>query len=451
MEVLKSLCVILFIYCCIQCSLAAYCGGSPNPNAQPNLNPINTQAPTLVANVPNGTLYTLGSGPSMISIVHVWGSPYQMGYAHGLLMKAKAPQFVNAVWNYMEEEVDQAINGSESWIPYDVAIWIANIGLDVALDLTYDATCEYTGTYIWEEMHGLADASGVDYDTIRRVHMIGELTKGDCSMYGAWGDAVANTTSQLMQLRALDWDVTGPFKDFPQVTVYHPDPNDPSYKKPAQAFANVGFTGWIGSITGMSQVQTAISEIGVAFPDASFGEDSRFGIPFTFLLRDILEFDYTGDDAINRISSANRTCSLILGVGDAKLPMFRGVEYSYSTAKFFDDLNMEPLNETWHPRMKNIVYYGMDWLCPGYNHVLNKQLAAYYGNISPAISIKYITSIVQTGDLHIAVYDLTNNQMYVSFARASNDTVGPLYAYDRAFYQLNMTAVFNVQRPTLLY
>jgi hypothetical protein len=42
--------------------------------------------------------------------------------------------------------------------------------------------------------------------------MIGELTKGGCSMYGAWGDAVANTDSQLMQLRALDWDVDGPFK-----------------------------------------------------------------------------------------------------------------------------------------------------------------------------------------------------------------------------------------------
>ena len=42
--------------------------------------------------------------------------------------------------------------------------------------------------------------------------MIGELTKGGCSMYGAWGDAVANTNSKLMQLRALDWDVNGPFK-----------------------------------------------------------------------------------------------------------------------------------------------------------------------------------------------------------------------------------------------
>jgi exportin-7 len=35
----------------------------------------------------------------------------------------------------------------------------------------------------------------------------------------------------------------------------------------------------------------AISDIGVAFPDATFGNMSRFGVPFTFLLRDILQFD----------------------------------------------------------------------------------------------------------------------------------------------------------------
>ena len=34
--------------------------------------------------------------------------------------------------------------------------------------------------------------------------MIGELTQGDCSMYGAWGKATAST-GKTFQLRALDW------------------------------------------------------------------------------------------------------------------------------------------------------------------------------------------------------------------------------------------------------
>ena len=42
---------------------------------------------------------------------------------------------------------------------------------------------------------------------------------------------------------------------------------------------------------GISSKQIAISEIGVTFPDETFGNTSRFGVPFTFLLRDILQFD----------------------------------------------------------------------------------------------------------------------------------------------------------------
>jgi isopenicillin-N N-acyltransferase-like protein len=69
------------------------------------------------------------------------------------------------------------------------------------------------------------------------------------------------------------------------VIVYHPNSGN------GHAFANVGFVGWIGALTGQSSAQMAISEIGVAFPDASFGKESRIGTPFTFLLRDILQYD----------------------------------------------------------------------------------------------------------------------------------------------------------------
>ena len=44
-------------------------------------------------------------------------------------------------------------------------------------------------------------------------------------------------------------------------------------------------------IAGISSSQVAISEIGVSFPDDTFGRESRFGIPFTYILRDILQFD----------------------------------------------------------------------------------------------------------------------------------------------------------------
>ena len=52
-------------------------------------------------------------------------------------------------------------------------------------------------------MRGIAEGSGVDFNFFKRIHMIGEPTKGSCSMFGAWGKAT--THGQTVQLRALDW------------------------------------------------------------------------------------------------------------------------------------------------------------------------------------------------------------------------------------------------------
>ena len=55
--------------------------------------------------------------------------------------------------------------------------------------------------------------------------------------------------------------------------VYHPDNGN--------SFANLGWPGWAGSLTGMSDQQMSICEIGAAYADETFGEESRHGIPFT--------------------------------------------------------------------------------------------------------------------------------------------------------------------------
>jgi len=449
-------------------SNAAFCHGKPSPTAQPNNNTIDVAPPRFVRSVINATgghasLYLVGAGDDEISLVHLWGTAYEKGYAHGTLMKEPMTQFTNRAFAFFAEQFQQALNSSVPWIPPKMAAWVAKVGLEVALDLTADATKPYTGTYFYEEMQGMADATGLDYKTIRRVHMIGELTKGSCSMYGAWGQATE--TGNTLQMRALDWDTSGPFQNYPQVTIYH-KPSTTSTAHPVwldeasvppqvakeASFANVGWTGWIGSITGMSESQTGVSEIGVSFPDATFGNESRFGVPFTFILRDILQFDATLEDAMKHITGASRTCDLILGVGDGKVDSttdgapFRGVQYSHSVANFFDDTNMEPKNDTWHAKIESMVYYGMDWLCPNFSIVLHRQLAMLHGSLNVANTVREVVPIVQTGDLHIAIYDLTRMMMYVANAKSDNES-GPSMAYDRQFIQLNMTLLFQEPSP----
>ena len=48
----------------------------------------------------------------------------------------------------------------------------------------------------------------------------------------------------------------------------------------------------------------------------------------------------------------------------------------------------------------------MDWLCPGYSSVLGAQITKHHGNITAVNTIRDITAITQTGDLHIAIYDV---------------------------------------------
>lgn len=66
--------------------------------------------------------------------------------------------------------------------------------------------------YWFEELHGLVDAinhPNVTFESTMHVMLLGELTRGTCSMFGAWGDAVQNAGTKLLQLRALDWDNEG--------------------------------------------------------------------------------------------------------------------------------------------------------------------------------------------------------------------------------------------------
>jgi len=80
----------------------------PNPNALQNLNPIITSDPVFVREIKgqyNAKLYTVGSGDEQIYIVHLWGTPYQMGYAHGLLVKDRMIGLVETFWAYMEKEI----------------------------------------------------------------------------------------------------------------------------------------------------------------------------------------------------------------------------------------------------------------------------------------------------------------------------------------------------------
>lgn len=161
----------------------------------------------------------------------------------------------------------------------------------------------------------------------------------------------------------------------------------------------------------------------------------------------------------------------------------------------------------------------MDWLCPSYNQVLYNQLSRYHGTLTPQLAIQVreksafasvwlmlllsaavllccaiqalvapclphsaaillllfvapqdVMSIVQTGDLHVYVADLPNDQLYFSVAAADGQSgmpscplpalslaralaqrsrghrcAGPLKAYDRPFIHIDLAPIWAVK------
>jgi len=321
---------------------------------------------------------------------------------------------------------------------------VTKLGLTAALDLSYKVTAPYIKPYVMEELRGIADASGglVSLTDLRNINWLGEVTRGACSMFGAKDSATASRGGKLLQLRALDWDVDGPFKNWPLLVVYHPAEGN------GHAWANLGFAGLTASVTGFSAAQLGLSEIGVSFPDASFGPERYLakGYPFGYLIRDILQFDTSLAEATRRITEATRTCDLILGVGDGHANDFSGFQYSPHVANVIKPTNLLPANDTWHAPIRDVVYWGMDWVCPNDNKMLGDALRRLHGNITAEATIRDVTSYVSTGNLHIAVYDHSAMHMYVATARPDGRT-GPLYAYQRQFVRLDMRSLFGELPP----
>ena len=118
----------------------AYCHGKPRENAPLNVNPIYTNDPTLLKTSPNGKLYTVGVENRMY-VLHLFGTPYEQGYAHGQLLKDEVKELIESVWKYVENEAEGALKSLPQWLRQ----LIADYGLAAALDITYEITVKYTG------------------------------------------------------------------------------------------------------------------------------------------------------------------------------------------------------------------------------------------------------------------------------------------------------------------
>jgi len=361
-----------------------------------------------LAKTDHGQLAIAGQGEDKIYILKVWGTPYEMGKAYGTLMKEQIRGQLPNLIRVMTEKAGQPVS---------------------VLDNVYEQTKPFIPPYFIREMEGIMDGSGLPLQDVIRANLIGEASEWHCSLFGAWGKAT-EADGHLYQLRALDYETGANIQKYPTIVVYFPKEGHP--------FANIAWAGVVGCISGISSERLAISEIG---DDYNKEDDTFAGIPFMFLLRDILQFDNSLDEAIVRIKNAPRTTSLMYGVGDGEFGQLRGFQTSHTICNVFDPDNLEPLTPT-HQRIKDVVYWGMSWNVPAFDGPLHDKLVEHYGHINADVTINDILPSVGTGNLQAVVYDLTAMKIWVANARADDES-GPLEAYNRQFVEFDMNELFK--------
>jgi hypothetical protein len=163
----------------------------------------------------------------------------------------------------------------------------------------------------------------------------------------AWGEATTAgaAAGKPVQLRALDWDTGGPFQQFPTLLTFHPNAGN------GVAFTTLGWAGMLGSITGMSSSGMGVGE---KVWDAYSETQNIFGYVWTFLLQDILQFDGDVDAAFSRIATANRTCSIWIGLTDKLSNTGKVVQYSDESVTFFNDRSFPTYPD--HDAFTNLIF-----------------------------------------------------------------------------------------------
>ncbi len=207
-------------------------------------------------------------------VVLLHGSPEQIGQAHGKLLKAEAQLCIDSVL-YAFGTVQTISTGR--WFRDD-------------LDSAFAQLAPHIPQRHLVETRALAASMNQDERLLECVNVFPELFH--CSGFAVFGNATKD--GKLYHGRVLDYMTTIGLQDAATTFIVAADGMIP--------FANVGYAGFIGSVSGMNLEKISLGEMG------GRGEGQWNGVPMATLMRRGLE-ECSSLDQVKRLWQDNpRTC-----------------------------------------------------------------------------------------------------------------------------------------------
>lgn len=231
-------------------------------------------------------------------VLHLKGTPREMGFQHGALLKDKVRSNMH---NILEVKAESAL----------VEVMGVKVKPRHGIELIIGIQEQYVPKKYFEEIEGLAEGAGLKKNDVRAANFIPELFH--CS-----GFAIANSATKdgtLYHGRVLDYAIEWGLQEHAVVIVAEPDGGIP--------FVNVSYAGFIGSVTGMNAEHVSIGEMGGG------GLGFWTGVPMSFLVREALEKGKDLDAAIGVFRDNRRTCQYFYVLADGKTNRAVGMEGSW--------------------------------------------------------------------------------------------------------------------------
>ena len=223
-----------------------------------------------------------------LRIVQLSGTPYELGRQHGALLREEVRASVAGLLRYFRGYVK---------VP-----WVGPLMVNWWLDVVWARSRPFIPPEYLEELRGLADASGVPWQELARLHAIPDRTYS-CSNVAAWGRATRD--GRLLHVRNLDWNIAAGIQRHAVVFVVRPEGK--------HAFLNLGWAGFIGVLSGVNDAQLSVGQVGAETVDATFR-----GVPMAFLLRRVLEEADGLAGAVSIVTGTPRTVGVNYVFADAK-------------------------------------------------------------------------------------------------------------------------------------
>lgn len=256
-------------------------------------------------------------------ILHVKGTPYEMGYQQGALLADDIRELVRYLFDVKAKEFseDLKLNIGGFGLKPDAKSVIATIAKGQE---------KFIPDWYFEELRGVSDGSGVDYQDILVANFIPELFH--CSGFALAGSATKDGT--LYHGRILDYGCDWRLQEHAVLIVAEPAGKIP--------FANVTYAGFIGSVTGINAEKISLGEMG------GRGLGHWAGVPMAVLMRMALQEAHSLDEAIAIFRDHPRTCEYYYVFADGETGRAVGVEatwYGFGTIGMGES----------HPRLPHAV------------------------------------------------------------------------------------------------